>query len=54
MKLMDRLLMELRRIDGAPNFRRVPLTFTLNASGQCEPDFNDKMAVGSGMPTING
>jgi hypothetical protein len=43
-----------RRIDGAPNFRRVPLTFSLSAAGQYEPDFDGKMVVGSGMPTVNG
>ncbi|KAF9260086.1 hypothetical protein L218DRAFT_1079604 [Marasmius fiardii PR-910] len=52
------------RIEGAPNFRRVPLTLKLVSSGSSTPtdetDFvvgtveDGKMVCGSGMPTVEG
>ncbi|KII85117.1 hypothetical protein PLICRDRAFT_45241 [Plicaturopsis crispa FD-325 SS-3] len=52
------------RIDGSPNFRRVPLTLRLVASGSSSPhdrtEFipgnpeDGKMVCGSGMPTVSG
>ncbi|EGO24423.1 hypothetical protein SERLADRAFT_438035 [Serpula lacrymans var. lacrymans S7.9] len=52
------------RIDGSPNFRRVPLTLRLISSGQASPtdrtEFvvggasDGKMVCGSGMPTVQG
>ncbi|KAG7089324.1 hypothetical protein E1B28_011021 [Marasmius oreades] len=51
------------RIEGSPNFRRVPLTLKLVASGRSSPsdetDFvvgveDGKMVCGSGMPTVEG
>jgi hypothetical protein len=34
------------RVDGAPNFRRVPLTFSLDESGQGLPDLDGKKVCG--------
>lgn len=52
------------RIDGSPNFRRVPLTLRISDSGSASPrnleELSEapkpfeKMVCGSGMPTING
>ncbi|KAH7925850.1 hypothetical protein BV22DRAFT_1033556 [Leucogyrophana mollusca] len=52
------------RIDGSPNFRRVPLTLQLVSSGASSPadsaEFvvggaeDGKMVCGSGMPTVQG
>ncbi|KAG6374346.1 inositol hexakisphosphate-domain-containing protein [Boletus reticuloceps] len=51
------------RIDGSPNFRRVPLTLMLRSSGGPIPDVSipllervtdGKMVCGSGMPTVQG
>ncbi|KAL0572602.1 hypothetical protein V5O48_009363 [Marasmius crinis-equi] len=52
------------RIEGSPNFRRVPLTLKLVSSGRSTPttetDFvvntvgDGKMVCGSGMPTVDG
>ncbi|KAF8556228.1 hypothetical protein OG21DRAFT_1409537 [Imleria badia] len=51
------------RIDGSPNFRRLPLTLMLGSTGKTSPEAltvlpegaNDgKMVCGSGMPTVQG
>ncbi|KIJ66912.1 hypothetical protein HYDPIDRAFT_180575 [Hydnomerulius pinastri MD-312] len=52
------------RIEGSPNFRRVPLTLKLVSSGTPSPDVSvgflpgsagdGKMVCGSGMPTVQG
>ncbi|OJA21653.1 hypothetical protein AZE42_09324 [Rhizopogon vesiculosus] len=44
------------RIEGSPNFRRVPLTLKLASSRSSSPvDLTDeKMVCGSGMPTVQG
>ncbi|KIK55186.1 hypothetical protein GYMLUDRAFT_48165 [Collybiopsis luxurians FD-317 M1] len=50
------------RIEGAPNFRRVPLTLRIRPASQAsspteskiEPVADGKMVCGSGMPTVEG
>ncbi|KAJ3797672.1 inositol hexakisphosphate-domain-containing protein [Lentinula aff. detonsa] len=50
------------RIEGAPNFRRVPLSlrvkpatsFSSQLESRIEPIFEGKMVCGSGMPTVEG
>lgn len=41
------------RIEGSPNFRRVPLTFHISKSSFV-PNINGRMVCGSGMPTVEG
>ncbi|KAL4066939.1 inositol hexakisphosphate-domain-containing protein [Scleroderma yunnanense] len=48
------------RIEGSPNFRRLPLTLPLALSSHDDPEFSarnttdGKMVCGSGMPTVQG
>ncbi|KAG7451357.1 uncharacterized protein BT62DRAFT_942232 [Guyanagaster necrorhizus] len=51
------------RIEGSPNFRRIPLTLFLSSSGESTPSAEQdqpymasdgKMVCGSGMPTVDG
>ncbi|KAG2117755.1 inositol hexakisphosphate-domain-containing protein [Suillus clintonianus] len=44
------------RIEGSPNFRRVPLTLKLASSRTSSPvdPADEKMVCGSGMPTVQG
>ncbi|KAG1720160.1 inositol hexakisphosphate-domain-containing protein [Suillus lakei] len=44
------------RIEGSPNFRRVPLTLKLASSRSSSPvdSADEKMLCGSGMPTVQG
>ncbi|KAK0205042.1 inositol hexakisphosphate-domain-containing protein [Desarmillaria ectypa] len=51
------------RIEGSPNFRRIPLTLLLSPSGESTPMVEQdqasiapdgKMVCGSGMPTVDG
>ncbi|KAG1838839.1 inositol hexakisphosphate-domain-containing protein [Suillus tomentosus] len=44
------------RIEGSPNFRRVPLTLKLGSSRASSPvdPADEKMLCGSGMPTVQG
>ncbi|KAG1726694.1 inositol hexakisphosphate-domain-containing protein [Suillus paluster] len=44
------------RIEGSPNFRRVPLTLKLASSRSSSPidPADEKMVCGSGMPTVQG
>ncbi|KAJ4477327.1 inositol hexakisphosphate-domain-containing protein [Lentinula aciculospora] len=50
------------RIEGAPNFRRVPMTLRLKPASsplspmesRIEPIFESRMVCGSGMPTVEG
>ncbi|KAK0194057.1 inositol hexakisphosphate-domain-containing protein, partial [Armillaria mellea] len=51
------------RIEGSPNFRRIPLTLLLSPSGESTPTVEQdeasvapdgKMVCGSGMPTVDG
>ncbi|KAK0469504.1 inositol hexakisphosphate-domain-containing protein [Desarmillaria tabescens] len=51
------------RIEGSPNFRRIPLTLLLSSSGESTPTVEQdqasiapdgKMVCGSGMPTVDG
>jgi hypothetical protein len=41
-----------RRIEGCPNFRRVPLTLSLSSSGPSTPSADAKDI--DGLPTIDG